>query len=231
MASIFDWPQELKNHGMNMPYLEGTAASAGVSLFGQSRKVAGDAGRWRYKLQTMIWRKRPGETADKVLAFRALMAKTNGTLGAIRVPFFDASNVYTANGNYAPAQQPFSDGTLFTDGTGWVNSEVGFSALANAAQGATSLQGTWPNLLQPAAGQWFSDGNYAYQISGIFPLVGNGFRVSFVPRLRASITAGQILSLNKIYCIMQLQNEDAQHASMSLAQVAQIELDFAEFIQ
>jgi len=231
MATIYDWPLVLGNHGHTLPYLEKQVASSGATLSGNERVIGTDAGRWRYTLQTRIWSKKFAGDADRLLAWRGFMALVQGRLNLIRVPFFDSSDFIAANGlpaSLTAGQIPYSNGKLHSNGMGFAGPGVNGTASVTAA-GATTTQLTLPTGVVIQPGQWFSDGDRAYQIQSVALVSGTTYTVQFVPRLRAAFTAGQVVRFTKISCVMRLVDESIQRVPMTPASVlGQIDLDFTE---
>lgn len=225
--NIIDWPGTLVPVHTATPWLEKQIASSGATLTGQERVVVTDAGRWRYAMSVPI--RKP----QQVLAFRALMALTQGKAGLIRVPFCDCRQDVSAGlplPKAAPNGVAHSDGAPHADGTGYEQVAITAMVATSAATGATSVQLTLPSYITLQPGQMFSDGDRAYVVQSVAPVTGSTYTVRFLPRLRAPLAAMSFVDLDRLSCVMRLTSEDALRADLQLHRFADLEFDFTEAI-
>ena len=184
---IIDWPSVLRPTQATAPWLEANVASAGQSLTGQERFLVTDAGRWRHAISVPVRRR------EHVLAWRGLMAMTEGRAHVIRLPICDGLyDPLAVSGlrhqvvrGIPDSGIPHDDGAPHSDGAGYGTALVHGVVTMTTAQGATSITVVMPLGLMPEPGQCFSDGDRMYRIKGTVLVSGDTWRLTFLPRLRA----------------------------------------------
>lgn len=227
MATVIDWPAVLKPARITLPVLEKNIASAGVSLTGQERFIATDAGRWVYGISV------PLRSRSAVMAWRGLLAQTEGRQFLIRVPFCDcqydpATLAGIRHTLAAGGTLTHSDDTTFSDGTGYAAALVTATVDEAAVEGATSISVTMPTGLVPESGHFFSDGDRAYQVKTATLTSGTSYDLTFRPRLRADIAEGAEVSFDRIHCLMRLADDVMQFTDLDLMRFGQLDLQFLE---
>lgn len=161
-----------------------------TSVSGKTQVVSSDAGLWTLALEQV-----PVVSDDAIKTFRAIATLLEGRLNLIVVPisrFYqpvypnaDALGLYDA--------VPHSDGTTFSDGTGYVGGSIKVTAAHDAAIRATSLGVlvAYGGDIQP--GQHFSIDERLYRIRTFDPVSG---AMTFRPPLREAVTTGTELNFD-----------------------------------
>ena len=181
MPEILDLPSVRVTH--QTVFLRRICRSAGRSLIGIPQRVGAGLSQWEVEIGI-------GQDHDaaRVRAFEAFVSRLDCTT-IVRMAIFDAWRYGAAR---SPAQQPFSDGTWFSDGTGFALPFVApLEVTTAAAAGENTL---WVDLTDPVippleSGDYFSVDGFLYQVTG---RTGAGW-VKFAPRARKAIPVGTIL--------------------------------------
>lgn len=227
MTTIIDWPANLKPNSAMFPVLERNTASAGVSVTGQERLIATDAGRWRYGFRVPVRRR------DEVLSWRALMAQAEGRTFMLRVPICDslydpAFAIRSAISRANASGVLHSDSAPFGDGAGYALSLVNAVVTATVASGATSITVTMPTGLTVQPGHFFSDGDRLYQVKTATLTTGTTYALTFRPRLRVEIPTGHEVSFDRLFCTMRFAGDDMLDVEQELRRFSELSLTFVE---
>lgn len=181
MVDVIPWPIEVLRPRDLTPALRPTTRSAGVSLDGGEQIV--DPGTRRWEITYDIGTEFDGE---KLRAFEALVRRMRGRRNIAAVTFCDP---YRYGSAVAPEQEPWSDGTWFTDGTGFVDDDASQPLYATGAlaAGATTLTQDLTNPIRPGlrVGDFFSFDGFLYAVDEV-----DGATIVFSPELRRDVPAG-----------------------------------------
>lgn len=187
-----------------------------VSLSGAGSAVA----RQRQRISTLLW--------------RALRQICDGGVNPIVVPRNDALfrpwPAGLAQG--VPADIPHSDGTFFSDGTGYYQPIIDISAAA-ASLRATSLNITLNNASALQGGESFSInhgvlGWRLYEIATVVMVNGTLGTIRFNPPLREAIADGTRLEFDRPCCTMRLAKPSSMDLSVAPWTFNQASVDFVE---
>lgn len=226
--AIVEWPPQLTPVAVRLPVLERLQASAGVSIAGIERLVANDSGRWQYGLRV------PLRSAAAIMAWRALLAQTEGRMNPIRMPIFDCRWDAVASAGLGPLRaatpQVFhDDGASHSDGSGYATSWAEGLLTAAAAQGATSLSLTLPSGIEPLPGHHFSIADRLYQVSRAV-LAAGVWSVTFLPRLRLAAEAGAAVQFDGMTCLMRFASDAQLQLEADLLAFGDLDLTLVEWI-
>ena len=168
----------------------------GASPLRKARRAFGSVvDQWTAKLS---WERLP---PDLWMPLDGMISRVDGPLGTIRMwdaarshPFGMAAGLNVETAMSLGIGSPFSDGTYFTDGKGWLDvSAYGFVATSvEAGSEFLSIGGLVPN--QPVSllgGDLFEVGGYLYKAGMTAASDANGFAtVTIRPRLRTTVLDG-----------------------------------------
>lgn len=166
--------------------------------------------RWMLRLDFFL----PRTKARRVDAF---LARLRGALGTFRCWDHDRptpENGLTPHGAWVAGQtfpEPFSDTTLFTDGTGFAVTARPYALRAGAARGATvlSFDGAEPNGDGLVEGDYIQLGDYLHMIVGATDPDGNGWQsITIEPPLKADTSATATMVLDKPTAEFRLVDDD-----------------------
>lgn len=226
MNTVLEWPHEWYQF-VSSEFSLRTFALGSQAVFTPRRNM-----RLVYQVWTAQYVVKPEIGPSKWQGKSAFFSRLDGEAGLMRigdplrcVPAFNRRNF---------PNQTWSDGTLFTDGTGWINGAVPANAVVKTAaeRGAESiiikgLQVSTANVL--AAGDLFelringvpSDTSNLYEI-----VVGGGTNaagemgIEFRPRLRMNIAADDMVVLYHPRGVFQLADGNQGRYSRSANQGA-----------
>lgn len=215
--------------------LKQRSTSGGPTVQGDEQVVVSGAERWRARLTFKIAR------YEQVLAYRGMMAASNGRAGTWLVPSCSGfqrlgpgvGGVFPAIGVPTIARSPFSDGSMFSD-TGELETKMVMGAVVtDAAARARSITVAMNDTSQaPLAGQYFSLGERLYLIATSAPVadgVATGpYALTFAPGLRAAASAGDVVDFSRPVCRMRLASDDTGQLDLDLLRFGTPNLDFVE---
>lgn len=203
--TIYRWDPALAPRGVSFN-LRGMSIGGPPTLTGRNQVGQLDAGYW-----TASYTKIPVGPSAVVQAFRALRAKMEGGAHQILVPVFDDAQVpYALAGGKivnANPEQPYSDGTLHTDGHGFYLPAIIVSTSADAALRATSISATVTTAGTISAGTYFSIGDRLYLIKEVLSSSGGARTWSISPPLREAVPSGTPINFEAPICRMRLLSE------------------------
>lgn len=200
----------------------------GPSLAGGSQWVQSDAGVWEITYGSIP------ATELRINAYRALALLLNGPVTPILVPVFDKKRApwplvdvkrLTSYGDI-----PHSDGSLFSDGSGYYTPVIDATATVAAIR-ATSLTMTLNYGGKLWGAEFFSIDENLYQIKSVSlsdagpPAV---YTIGFMPPLRAAITDGTVLNFDDPVCRCTLASSAGMPLSLSNRAVGLPSVSFIE---
>lgn len=203
MATPF--PLEQLQLGSFHPVLLGSDETGGAALGGAGQVVDWSAGGlWAAELGGLeLWQ------PDHLRLYRALLMACRGG-GEVDVPMLDEPQRPFEAGQTDAADLPFSDGTYFQDGTGWVGQDLDYEVVSDALEGDVSLTlrrivgarlrgGELWGLDHPSAGP------RAYCVESVSEESPDGvFTLSFGAPLREATPAGSKADFQNPRCRMRL---------------------------
>ncbi|WP_107495648.1 hypothetical protein [Thalassobius sp. I31.1] len=208
---IVDWPEGPYIRSVDW-FLLGDSHSGGVGLDGEEQIVGVENRRWVAKITlNEIW-------GPDIPKFRAFIDQLRGRVNAFRVP---VCNLYAYRFNGSDAEfwaslgypqsvidqgwEPFDDGTVFDDGTGFELPVYEPAALVAAApEGAsTAVTGNIAGRKMPV-GTYFSVDGFLYRIESNQDGV-----LKFNPPLRKALVSGQVLETDRPEIIVRMKDDQS----------------------
>lgn len=187
MAVIKDLPLVRLTHQSMFPRRR--CRSAGTSLIGVPQSVGSGIKIWECDLGIA-----PDFEQKRIKAFEAFIA---GLLCSdiVRIPIYD---LYGYGPDFSPAMAPFSDGTFFSDGTGFALAYVApLEVVTDAVAGATQIfvKVTEPSIPNLRIGDAFSVDGFFYVVTQST----SAGSVRFGPPLRRAVNSGTVLQTDPPY--------------------------------
>lgn len=198
------WPRSLAPRSISWtpatPQVRGPRTIGGVQ-----RRVTGDAGHWRARLVDIPLH------GDKVLLWRALVARLLTTDDAVLVPVYDTvRNPLEMAGLADPgAEVPFEDDSFFSDDTGWLEASGVCNTKASAAIRATSIRCQVELGVTLQAGQYLTWSEHLHVISSVSVSASDtrDQTLGLWPPLRAAITGTQPIEVVNPVCRMRFADD------------------------
>lgn len=174
---------------------------------------------------------------DKARRIDALLAKLRGMQGTVMMWDHDRP---TSGGTQGTADdlgadiapEPFSDGTFFTDGTGFTTSgtpHISFGAPAGSTSIGTA--GWYAGQTVAVMGDWVQIGDYLYMLTADAVADGNGeVTLEFAPALKADAPVGSTLNFTRASVEMRLVSDDENENPSDAAHMYSYTLRFVEVL-
>lgn len=208
------WPRELLPPQQPMFHIAPMNISGPVSASGAADVISGDAGFWRASYGSVVV-----TTRDRVMTWRAISAKLRGRLYPILVPYCGMYQPFPLDANgkpIFPAIVPHSDGSYFSDGSGYfsgtINVTLNVSKTAGAVTGSVTVNAA--GAIQP--GQVFSFGERMYEIVDAEYLSETTVNLTWQPPLRDAVSSGAVLNFDRPVCRMRLASDTEMQLSLDM---------------
>ncbi|WP_284317283.1 hypothetical protein [Methylobacterium gnaphalii] len=186
-------------------------------MTGQEQVVVSPAARWKASLTVPIADRRSGDHQDQVLALRSLVR--GGRATTIVVPIRDGRGpAHRAGLVPCKGRVLHSDGSPFSDGSGYAQGYSGAALSGAAALNAVQIVVTLATGLQPLPGMRFSmpDGRL-HEVGNVIAFDGaSRWTIGITPWLRAAYDDGTELDFETAVCRMRLASDDAAALSLTL---------------
>lgn len=222
---IYDWDSSLAPKGIAFNR-RGMSIGGPPGLGGRNQVAQIDAGYWIASLQQLAV---GGPAAVK--AFRRQMALLEGGAHQILVPVFDYSQAPFPDGvtSWPPSATIYTDGTRFSDGTGYLDRLIDIVVAATAALRATRLTLTVNDADDIVGGEYFEIGlGRLHMITGIISEASPEITVSIWPPLRERVEAGATLNFDNPKCRMRLLNEGDDDIALQMGRYGFPDIQFIE---
>lgn len=217
------WPPALRFSDLQFQ-LVSLSRSGGQTLSGVEQVVTSPAGIWRASVTVPV---RPRD--DAVLAYRGLIARLRGRVGAALVPVCDGRGPAARAGRPVVAV-PHSDAALHSDGAGYGQPFSGGRLNAAAIRGATEIDVAMDGDV-PVEGMYFSlPGGELHVVAQIVAITGPVYRLRVAPWLRIARAAGVRLDFDRPLCRMRLASDETGALSLSLNRFATPSIEFVEIV-
>lgn len=223
MVEIVQWPCDLLRLTSSQVFLRNTSRVAGASLAGVDQIISAGAQVWEITLGIG-----PDFEQDRIKEIEAKITLMDGRTNIAALCVFDA---FAYDGTASPRQWPFTDGTWFSDGTGFADPGAGVEPLVVAANVAADDESLTVVLTDPVRphlriGDLFSVAGFLYRV--VDRNVGAG-TVRFRPRARQAIPAGTILQTAKPTIYARFASDDQGARARGMLSIAEpITLTFVE---
>jgi hypothetical protein len=216
------------------PYLTGRTISSGQSVSGLQQQAKTDGGGlWVAEMTNVAL-----NTSERLKLWRSWVARLDGGATQVIVPLCDLRQapVPIVDGKpfYGTDGVPHSDGTFFSDGTGY-----GETLIAATSVGAVGLRGVVMTINisvggDLSAGMHFSvvhatKGKRLYRVATITSDDDAGtYGVTIRPPMREAIAAGTPLDFEDPGCVMTVVNSDAMEPTVKNHKFATADVTFIE---
>lgn len=189
MVKLIEWDADLLKSVDVSYFIKWTTRDAGANIFGVPQVVTPSMGVWQVDLN--LGRETDATTLKR---FEAYVSQMRGRYNVASIPICDP---YKYGHSVSPKQWPFSDGTWFTDGTGFADSGNAIEPLvltADVTAGDTQLYVDLANPVKPSlrVGDMFSIYGYLYRVIAR----NSAGWVQFEPPARRNVATGVPLTLN-----------------------------------
>jgi hypothetical protein len=174
-------------------------------------------------------------TADHIRTWRAIAAAADGGAEPIIVPSCDKltfpAPLVDGEPVYSWGDIPHSDGTLFSDGSGYYLPVVEAEAASDATLRATTMDITMTVGGELRGGEVFSIehptmGWRRYEIASVDE---DGDTITFRPPLREAVSAGTALEFDQPKCLMRLASGDAMALTLDMRRFGGPSATFVEW--
>lgn len=191
------------------------------SISGITQTVSSDAAIWHASLGPVFL-----DRVERRRLWSALGVIMEGGLVPILVPIYSLDRPLPPEaeglGLYDPV--PYGDGSLFSDGTGYVNRVIDVVCAEDAARRAVRMKVTVNYAAAIEPGMHFSVGERLYRIRTFDPDTGE---MTFRPTLREAVAAGTDLEFDQPVCRMKL----LQDGGMDMEETATVSMPTVTFIE
>lgn len=182
MATI-DLPPNLRITDRSDPHLSPLNRSGGQAMNGEEQVIGTGASRWVWRLTLLI------RNAGDARSWRATKTPLEGRLNYLRTRVCDRYRLTRREIGAYPTSGPalpFSDGTSFSDDTGFQLAQPSTTLSEEAAEGDTSIVvAAAPLGDYMSSGLFFSIDDWLYQVTG-WEAEGTDFVLTFMPPLRSA---------------------------------------------
>lgn len=199
---------------------------------GKSQVVGTDAGFWVATLSNFVVR-----TPEQIREWRGLVADLQGGLNDLIIGAFDCRQAPRFNG-LPPIIKgiPHSDGSLFSDGTGYSESTIKVRVATAAPRRSTSLRLTVEQAGPLGQGVfftiWSDEGGVLlprmYMITKPVEVVGSAATVTFLPPLRIAVEAGREVDFADPCAAMNLASDDTGDLDIRLRRFSSPSIELEE---
>lgn len=199
---------------------------------GKSQVVGTDAGFWSATLSNFVIR-----TPEQIREWRALITDLQGGLNDLVIGAFDCRQAPRPNG--LPPMKggiPHSDGSRFSDGSGYRQSTIKVSVAVAAARRSTSLRLTIEQAGPLKRGMYFTIWSFAagvmlprmYMITKPVDVDGSTVTVTFLPPLRTAVDAGEDVDFADPCAAMNLAGDETGDLDINLRRFSSPSLELEE---
>ncbi len=210
-----------------------TSRSGGQSFSGAEQVLASPTARWKASVTIPIADRRygPAERQNLVLAYRSM--KAGGRASVIVVPCQDGRGPAHQAGLVPCADGgglPHSDGSFFSDQTGYRQGYTGAVLSAPATMNATQIVVMLGVGLVPLPGMRFSPpDDRLHEIVDVLDWDGAvTWTLRVGPWLRASYAAGTELDFDNPRCRMRMASDETGQLNLSMNRLGSPSIDFVE---
>lgn len=203
-----------------------------ATFSGKSQVVGTDAGFWVATLSNFVIR-----TPDHIREWRGLIADLQGGLNDLVIGAFDCRQApRPLAGPASVGGIPHSDGSFFSDGSGYRQSTIKVSAASKAELRATSLRLAIGRAGPLKRGMYFTV--WTNEAGVILPRMhmitkppevrGNSATIQFLPPLRAPVAAGAEVDFGSPKLAMNLADDGAGDLDIRLRRFSSPSLELQE---
>lgn len=238
MTALPDFPRLLLRERSHSWNLAGVAATPGVTAQSVATIVRSDGGGFWSCSMADVSLSGPGLGRQRqrvaTLLWRAVRQVCDGGVNAIVVPRNDAlMRPWPAGMAQGADPIPHSDGSLFSDGSGYYQSIIDVVADTAADLRATSLDIKIIHCGELLGGESFSIphetmGWRLYEIATVVYEDATHATITFMPPLREAVLAGVELEFDRPRCVMRLASPSSMNLSVAPWTFNSASVDFVE---
>jgi hypothetical protein len=223
------WPAALVNVTRARFQLENVSRGGGAAMNGSEQRVYNPDQRWIASITVPIRNK------EQVFAFRALMARADGSAGIIDVPAFEKHRANWPVDAYGRKLSPKFTRRRELDGTIYEDPAIPTaSAITATVSGAHAIRATTLaiSLTQGSPlhyGQYVSIAGHLYILRWPVSTVGSVYTFEIRPPLRVAAAAGATVEVANPTCEMRLASDDQTGLDLDLLKFAEPSLSFIEY--
>lgn len=210
MTDIVVWPHKILTAREAKADLVPFSRSGGRSLGGIEPATRTDRGWWSISLSSLLL-----HTTAQRRTWNAIRTKLGGRAGLVAVPVWSHDSAPFVNGTRVfPSSVTHSDGTTFSDGTGYRQRTMVVKMADAVAIGDTSCRLEIVNAAADLAGVRFSYQHALYETGPATLISGSFWTVPIFPAARAAIPAGAELELDMPTCLCRLADDRGMNTSL-----------------
>lgn len=223
MTIVINWPRTLFVPRECNPDIEPQGVAGPPSLSGSRQTVSSPAAAWRIRyVGVNVHRPR------LVLLWRAHAARIEGRTARIVLPVHDRRELRPFPGDGPVGPQPHSDGTWFSDGSGYDQASIEVRLAA-----VLSLRATTASVIAHRAGSilpgmHFSIGERLYRVTAVTPGDGLAVSIEFLPPAREPAIVGAALEFERPVCRVRLAVENGMSLALAVGRHGMASVDFIE---
>jgi hypothetical protein len=226
--TIAIWPNNLRPKFMSRGRIH-PVNFGGETLVGPGQSVTADAGRWKFgHRQTALF-------GDRVLTMRAMVTRLAQRKPIYVTPMDELRTPRKRASVALPPGVPFSDGSIFSDGSTFHGQPVDFLVAASAAARAVTInvQRVGPSEIALTAGNYIGLDDRLHSIEAIFPSsdgVAGKFTLTIWPYLRRAAAANDPVYTEApiVRCLAARDTLEVPEVLDRLDRFGTIDLDFEE---
>ncbi len=199
-----------------------------TNFSGRKQMVASDAGYWIGTMSDF-----PIVTTEQILEWRGIIADLQGGLEDIVISPFDHLRA-PVHGGLPPIMTgiPHSDGSLFSDGSGYSQSTIKVTAQANLGLRATSAVLAIEEAGPLKRGMYFSVYNGMRPSMHVLTkppeVEGDTVTVRFLPPLRGPVSAGDEVDFADPKLVMNLASPDVGELALNMGRWGRPSIELQE---
>lgn len=228
MAEILVWPHELLQPENTIADVVPFTRTGGRVIGGAKPAYRTDLGHWRIDLENVLV-----SSPEQRRAWDAISTYLGGSSGRIAVPIWTLDSAPYANADCGWEEDilvPHSDGTPFSDGTGYMQSPISIISHGVTGIGATVMSMRIINGAADIAGTRFSHRHGAYKVGQVLDITGDIWTVRVTPSIAALIPAGADLEFHRPTCVCNLEADTGMRRGMRHDGVELLSVSFIEDI-
>lgn len=172
-------------------------------------------------------------TEEWLRGYRALKAEMKGRFGWIRFPLFDPHRVRRADAGWDDsAPIPFSDGTFFSDGSGFASPDITTTVAVAGEIGDEEVAFVVDPTLNDAlgTGHYLSINDYLHLVVRPLEKAGDNRIYKIAPPLRADIASADEVKIGRPTMLCRLADDKSGSVSLKYGRFGEPHLDFVEVL-
>ena len=223
MSDILVWPPLLTPNECKA-YVNPFTRSGGRTLGGIKPSVRTDLGHWRVEYVGI-----PMHSPAQRRVFEMIDTELGGTSGRIAIPVWSMDSAPYASGQEEPLSElPFTDGSMFSDGTTMQQSGISVVSVGATAIGATTIAMRVITGAPDLSGVRFSYNHALYKTGRVISVADEVFTLRITPSVRQLIPAGSQLEFDRPTCICNLQDDAGMQRSINSDRFERVNVSFVE---